>query len=698
MKDAIVRKHGMVGFLALIILLAMLAPPGLEVEAHQDHVALASKSRGNLETQSIHQGLLGETLVAQGLLASEYVRPALEARTLADPPPLDSVPAVADPCSPAHTVSPGETLFAIASANTVSVAAIMETNAIDDAQWIFVGQELSIPCPSTLPAPLTKPEPPGASPALEPPTGGIYRVKDGDNLFRIGLAHGASVAWLQKFNGITDPEFLSIGQVIRIPDKHMMAVFSSVPVFSPGIAATSADDTFTVRFFNNPSLAGDPVLLRRDPVGSVYIWGEDGPAPGINRDNFSVSWNGHFLFTEGDYRFTASFDDGLRLYVNDTLLLSHWLEEGYPASSTLAAEITLPTGRHNIRLEYHDRAADAFVALMWQPLLDKPGSIPETVLLESRTPLADRYSDIEAALWQAVTAGDGDAVHRIIPSVTDVNIRNLDHQTPLHYAVSKDDVAVIEALLAHPTIDLEALHFDGETTLVTPLHTAARHGSAAAAEILLQHGANLDARDGEGRNPLHYAAYWYQPEVIRVLLANGADPNAQCHKRGWTVLHFLANWYVVPEAMELVLAHPLTDPNIRSHAGQTPLYFTALNGLGMNAKALLGHPNIDPNLAKDDGWTPLHMATERGITEIVRILLDHSAINPNEFNEDQWSPLHLAVWYNYTEIVEALASHAAIDINRTTHRGTTAYVIAMEKGFGDLMTLLMDRGADPMVG
>ena len=72
----------------------------------------------------------------------------------------------------------------------------------------------------------------------------------------------------------------------------------------------------------------------------------------------------------------------------------------------------------------------------------------------------------------------------------------------------------------------------------TPLHFAAGYNYGEnAVQALLAGGANLEARDGESRTPLHYALSKAHPEGARVLLAAGADPDSR-DTAGWTPLHY----------------------------------------------------------------------------------------------------------------------------------------------------------------
>ena len=82
----------------------------------------------------------------------------------------------------------------------------------------------------------------------------------------------------------------------------------------------------------------------------------------------------------------------------------------------------------------------------------------------------------------------------------DVNDANFgDNDTPLHLAASSNENPAVIGLLLEAGADLEAREVAGET----PLHFAAGSANAVAVEALLAAGANLEARGEEGRTPLH---------------------------------------------------------------------------------------------------------------------------------------------------------------------------------------------------
>lgn len=118
-------------------------------------------------------------------------------------------------------------------------------------------------------------------------------------------------------------------------------------------------------YFNNTSLAGQPVLIRDDAAVN-FEWGTASPAPGtVPSDNFSVRWTRAQHFNAGSYRFTVTTDDGARLWVNNQLIINAWFDQ--PAT-TYTADLFLPGGVVPVRMEYYDAKDDATARLSWTPV------------------------------------------------------------------------------------------------------------------------------------------------------------------------------------------------------------------------------------------------------------------------------------------------------------------------------------------
>ncbi len=124
-------------------------------------------------------------------------------------------------------------------------------------------------------------------------------------------------------------------------------------------------------YFANPSLAGEPALVRDDPA-VTFDWGNGSPAQWLPADGFGVRWTRDLNLDAGSYRFLVAADDGIRLWIDDSLVLDRW----YPGSETNTVEITLGGGLHRVRLEYFEETGDARVRFEWGSIMIAPTTQP----------------------------------------------------------------------------------------------------------------------------------------------------------------------------------------------------------------------------------------------------------------------------------------------------------------------------------
>jgi hypothetical protein len=126
-------------------------------------------------------------------------------------------------------------------------------------------------------------------------------------------------------------------------------------------------------YFANRNLTGLPKLVRDDPA--VYFnWFYGSPGPGIGSDNFSVRWTRNLTFDPGVYRFLTGVDDGVRLWVNDHLLIDQWKDQ---AAADYSASIYL-AGAVLVKMEYYENQGMAVAQLTWSPENDDPPAPPPT--------------------------------------------------------------------------------------------------------------------------------------------------------------------------------------------------------------------------------------------------------------------------------------------------------------------------------
>jgi len=202
----------------------------------------------------------------------------------------------------------------------------------------------------------------------------------------------------------------------------------------------------------------------------------------------------------------------------------------------------------------------------------------------------------------------------------DVESRGLQGQTPLYMASSSGYTDVVRSLIGrHANPNAECDDYDEHFNAVnrTPLHAAVDKRHLDILPLLLESGAYVDHRGGQGQTALYMASSHGYAEIVRSLIDSGADPNAECDD--------------YDEFFDTVNRTPLHAAVDKRHLDILPLL--------LESGAYVDHRG-------GQGQTALYMASSRGYAEIVRSLIDSGA-DPNaecdDFGEDgdvvRWAPL-----------------------------------------------------------
>jgi hypothetical protein len=118
-------------------------------------------------------------------------------------------------------------------------------------------------------------------------------------------------------------------------------------------------------YFANPTLSGDPVLVR-DDRSLNFAWEENAPAPNLPTDGFSVRWTREKEFEPGRYRFRFRVDDGVRFYVDDERVLNEWHQTW---GETYEVDVDL-SGEHDLKVEIYENTGDARIEFHWERIDD----------------------------------------------------------------------------------------------------------------------------------------------------------------------------------------------------------------------------------------------------------------------------------------------------------------------------------------
>lgn len=157
-----------------------------------------------------------------------------------------------------------------------------------------------------------------------------------------------------------------------------------------------------------------------------------------------------------------------------------------------------------------------------------------------------------------------------------------------------------------------------------PLLWAAEHGDEASIKLLIGKGANIEAKDNRyGRTPLSWAVGSGNEAIVKLLVEQGADIEAMDTEYGQTPLSLAAKYG--QEAIAKMLVENGANIEAEDNNSRTPLLWAALHNQEAIVKLLVEKgANIE---AKDNqfGWTPLSLAAEHGNEFIVQLLVEKGA-------------------------------------------------------------------------
>ncbi len=152
---------------------------------------------------------------------------------------------------------------------------------------------------------------------------------------------------------------------MRARDIVVMLLLLPGALVRPAAAQTGA---WTAEYYNNPQLAGLPVVIRNE-AGPRGNWGGGSPHAGVPADGFSTRWTTSMSLEAGSYQISVEGDGGIRVLVNDALVLDAWRET---AGELFQVTVPLEAGRHRVVVEFLELEGGARVIFNMDPLLPPP--------------------------------------------------------------------------------------------------------------------------------------------------------------------------------------------------------------------------------------------------------------------------------------------------------------------------------------
>jgi hypothetical protein len=122
------------------------------------------------------------------------------------------------------------------------------------------------------------------------------------------------------------------------------------------------DAQWTAEYWFNRTMDSKWALVKNvDEID--FDWGSNSPALGIPKDDFSARWSRVVKFEPGTYRLNARADDGIRVAIDDNLIIDEWHSSN--ANDTYTTEMAL-SGSHSLEVAYFEHGGVAEVAFWWE--------------------------------------------------------------------------------------------------------------------------------------------------------------------------------------------------------------------------------------------------------------------------------------------------------------------------------------------
>ena len=271
----------------------------------------------------------------------------------------------------------------------------------------------------------------------------------------------------------------------------------------------------------------------------------------------------------------------------------------------------------------------------------------------------------------------------------DVNLSDIENQSPLHHSAATGSIDITRLLLENgvTTInDTSCTQRNGMVGGWTPLHMAIVNGHPDVVELLLDYGADIEARDGVQRTPLILAAECNNLRVAEILIERHADINAVAIRGYTAILWGTRNQF--EEYVDLLITH-------KAHIAEEDLHRAFQMAAVSGMERLINYAveqgcNVEELKERDPGL--IFPAVAGGELSIVESLVEFGFYHKQQ-DENGWTLLHYAASEGHTSVVEYLLG-LGLSIDARNLKGESAYNLASLKRFGETAEFLTVNGAD----
>ena len=322
-------------------------------------------------------------------------------------------------------------------------------------------------------------------------------------------------------------------------------------------------------------------------------------------------------------------------------------------------------------------------------------------------------------MYACYDGGRLDNIKMLIQNGADIQARDSNGSTVLHFASALSNQEVVEFLLKSNEISVNAINHFSQTPLIYACYDGGRLDNI---KMLIQNGADIQASSSNGSTVLHFASCDSNQEVvefllksnkisvnatdnlnrtplmhacfdggrldnIKMLIQNGADIQAS-NSNGLTVIHF-ASRNSNQEVVEFLLKSDKISVNAADNLNRTPLMYACCDGGRLDNIKILIQNGADIQARDNNGSTVLHFASASSNQEVVEFLLKLNKISVNATNHFNQTPLmHACIDGGRLDNIKMLLKNGA-NIQARDYYGSTVLHIASRNSKQEVVEFLL---------
>ncbi len=321
----------------------------------------------------------------------------------------------------------------------------------------------------------------------------------------------------------------------------------------------------------------------------------------------------------------------------------------------------------------------------------KTGAVKLLLRYNAPVDAPSRYDNGMTPYQMAAQYGHLEAAKALQQAGANIAKCDNDARSCLHYAVMGGNADLTDMLLKAGRTDINAKDKEGRT----PLHLACRMERVEVATKLLAQGAHPTLYDKGGLTPLHHAAEANADQIFAMMTANTAlkiDINAPTRDEGMTALHLAVrdnHQMLVHKLLELG-----ADPSRAAKNRLLPLHYAILSDQTSSVENLLAglRQKKQPldNYRDQNGWSLLHYAATRETPQMAAMLIA-AGCSPAASADTGDTPLHIAARAGRMSVVEYLVESKEADMVARNKNDETPLAVALRLGRKDIADYLMQK-------